>query len=109
MLSLNQNIIVTNISEENLFDFKKEAFLERFTLTPSNISAGTVSCTGNKYCGFALVNTKDQALKISKELENELTLPEEIKIHWTGCPNSCGQAYMGAIGLTGKKAKNKRA
>ena len=77
-------------------------------MRPSNISAGTVSCTGNKYCGFALVNTKDQALKISKELENELTLPEEIKIHWTGCPNSCGQAYMGAIGLTGKKAKNEK-
>ena len=107
-LTEDQNIIITNISEENLFDFKKEAFLERFTLTPSNISAGTVSCTGNKYCGFALVNTKDQALKISKELENELTLPEEIKIHWTGCPNSCGQAYMGAIGLTGKKAKNEK-
>ena len=105
-LTEDQNIIITNISEENLFDFKKESFLERFTLKPSNISAGTVSCTGNKYCGFALVNTKDQALKISKELENELTLPEEIKIHWTGCPNSCGQAYMGAIGLTGKKAKN---
>jgi len=107
-LTEDQNIIITNISEENLFDFKKEAFLERYTLRPSNISAGTVSCTGNKYCGFALVNTKDQALKISKELENELTLPEEIKIHWTGCPNSCGQAYMGAIGLTGKKAKNEK-
>ena len=107
-LTEDQNIIITNISEEKLFDFKKEAFLERFTLRPSNISAGTVSCTGNKYCGFALVNTKDQALKISKELENELTLPEEIKIHWTGCPNSCGQAYMGAIGLTGKKAKNEK-
>ena len=107
-LTEDQNIIITNISEEKLFDFKNEACLERFTLRPSNISAGIVSCTGNKYCGFALVNTKDQALKISKELENELTLPEEIKIHWTGCPNSCGQAYMGAIGLTGKKAKNEK-
>ena len=29
-----------------------------------------------------------------------------MKIHWTGCPNSCGQAYMGAVGLTGTKAKN---
>ena len=33
-------------------------------------------------------------------------MPEEVKIHWTGCPNSCGQAYMGAVGLTGTKAKN---
>ena len=33
-------------------------------------------------------------------------MPEEVKIHWTGCPNSCGQGYMGAVGLTGTKAKN---
>ncbi len=33
-------------------------------------------------------------------------LNEELKIHWTGCPNSCGQAYMGAIGLTGTKTKD---
>ena len=107
-LTEDQNIIITNIPEKKLFDFKNESLLEKFSLKPSNISAGTVSCTGNKYCGFALVNTKDQALQISKELENEIKLPEEIKIHWTGCPNSCGQAYMGAIGLTGKKAKNEK-
>ena len=65
-----------------------------------------MSCTGNTYCSFALTNTKDQALKAAKELDEELNLPEEIKVHWTGCPNTCGQAYMGAIGLTGTKAKN---
>ena len=35
----------------------------------------------------------------------ELDLPEELKIHWTGCPNTCGQSYMGAIGLTGTKTR----
>ena len=65
-----------------------------------------MSCTGSTYCSFALTNTKDQALKAAHELDAELNLPEELKIHWTGCPNTCGQAYMGAIGLTGTKAKN---
>ncbi len=107
-LTEDQNIIITNIPENKLFDFKNDSLLDRFPLNPNKISAGIVSCTGNTYCGFALVNTKDQALKIAKELENEITLPEEVKIHWTGCPNSCGQAYMGAIGLTGKKTKNEK-
>jgi len=53
-----------------------------------------------------LTNTKDQALKAATELDKELDLPAHLKIHWTGCPNTCGQAYMGAIGLTGTKAKN---
>ena len=101
-----QNIIIIDIPEEQLFNFKNENLLKKFPLNPNKVSAGTVSCTGNTYCGFALVNTKDQALKISKQLDKDLILPEELKIHWTGCPNSCGQAYMGAIGLTGKKAKD---
>tara|TARA_Y100001968_G_scaffold333816_1_gene399792 strand:+ start:1465 stop:3087 length:1623 start_codon:yes stop_codon:yes gene_type:complete len=105
-LTEDQNIIITGISKSKLIDFKKDNLLKRFPINPNKIAAGTVSCTGNSYCGFALTNTKDQALKISKELDDEIVLPEELKIHWTGCPNSCGQAYMGAIGLTGKKAKD---
>tara|TARA_Y100001968_G_scaffold47480_1_gene37759 strand:- start:860 stop:2482 length:1623 start_codon:yes stop_codon:yes gene_type:complete len=105
-LTEDQNIIIIDIPEEKLFNFKNENLLIKFPLSPNKVSAGTVSCTGNTYCGFALVNTKDQALEMSKELDKELILPEELKIHWTGCPNSCGQAYMGAIGLTGKKAKD---
>ncbi len=105
-LTEDQNLIITNIPDHHIDSFKADPLLKIFPLNPKAISAGTVSCTGNTYCSFALTNTKDQALKISKELDSELDLPEEIKIHWTGCPNSCGQAYMGAIGLTGTKARN---
>ncbi len=106
-LTEDQNIIFVDIESKNINGFKKDPMLKRFPIEPSPIAAGTVSCTGSKYCSFALTNTKDAALKISKELDNEIQLTNELKIHWTGCPNSCGQAYMGAIGLTGKKAKNK--
>ncbi len=105
-LTEDQNIIMINIPDEKIERLKLDPLLQSFPLNPNPIAAGTVSCTGNTYCSFALTNTKDQALKISKELDSEIHLPEELKIHWTGCPNSCGQAYMGAIGLTGTKAKN---
>lgn len=29
----------------------------------------------------------------------------QVRIHWTGCPNSCGQAQVGDIGLIGSPAK----
>ena len=105
-LTEDQNIILTGLTHEKVKEFKADSLLEQFALEPGNISAGTVSCTGNTYCSFALTNTKDQALKAARELDKELKLPDEIKIHWTGCPNTCGQAYMGAIGLTGTKAKD---
>ena len=32
-----------------------------------------------------------------------------MRIHWTGCPNSCGQAQAGDIGLMGGPAKKMNA
>ncbi|WP_320675826.1 ferredoxin--nitrite reductase [Prochlorococcus sp. MIT 1300] len=107
-LTEDQNIIFIGIQKASLEKFKENHLLKRFPLAPQAIAAGTVSCTGNTYCSFALTNTKDVAFKVSSQLDKELELPKEVKIHWTGCPNSCGQAYMGGIGLTGTKAKNKQ-
>jgi ferredoxin-nitrite reductase len=28
-----------------------------------------------------------------------------VRSHWTGCPNACGQPYLGQIGLMGAKAR----
>ncbi len=105
-LTEDQNVIIVGLPDDRIDAFRADPLLERFPLEPGSIAAGTVSCTGNTYCGFALTNTKDQALAAAEQLDRELNLPEELKIHWTGCPNTCGQAYMGAIGLTGTKAKN---
>ena len=104
-LTEDQNVIVVGLASTKLESFRADPLLQRFSLEPGSFAAGTVSCTGNTYCSFALTNTKDQAIKMARELDEELKLPEELKVHWTGCPNSCGQAYMGAIGLTGTKSR----
>jgi len=68
-------------------------------------SAEAVSCTGNAYCSFALIPTKGVAQQVLEELEQRIELPEAVRMHWTGCPNACGQPYMGQIGLMGAKAR----
>ena len=40
-----------------------------------------------------------------KDLESELELTRPIRIHWTGCPNSCGQPQVADIGLMGTKTR----
>ena len=42
---------------------------------------------------------------LEEELERRLELPHPLRSHWTGCPNACGQPYMGQIGLMGAKAR----
>jgi ferredoxin-nitrite reductase len=64
-----------------------------------------VSCTGAQFCNFALVETKNRALALAKELDSELYCPNPVRIHWTGCPNSCGQPQVADIGLMGTKTR----
>jgi ferredoxin-nitrite reductase len=52
-----------------------------------------------------LVETKNRALATIKELEAELNLARPVRIHWTGCPNSCGQPQVADIGLMGTKVR----
>ena len=66
---------------------------------------GLVSCTGAQFCGLALIETKNRAQAVLTKLEHELNIPAMVRIHWTGCPNSCGQAQVGDIGLMGAPAK----
>ncbi|MFM6151884.1 MAG: ferredoxin--nitrite reductase, partial [Sphaerospermopsis kisseleviana] len=62
-------------------------------------------CTGAQFCNFALIETKNRAIAMSKALERELILSQPVRIHWTGCPNSCGQPQVADIGLMGTKVR----
>ena len=104
-LTLEQNAIIPNISEENLELFLSEPLLQKFTVTPKPLERALVSCTGAQFCNFALVETKNQALALTKKLEAELQISHPVRIHWTGCPNSCGQPQVADIGLMGTKVR----
>lgn len=103
--TVEQNLIIPNIPDTRMEAFLKEPLLERFSVDPENLMRGLVSCTGSQFCGFALIETKNRALAFVKALEAELTLPQPIRIHWTGCPNSCGQPQVADIGLMGTKGR----
>lgn len=66
----------------------------RFKITPGNLSRGLVSCTGAQFCGVAIIETKNRAKAMIEKLEEQLDVPEPVRIHWTGCPNSCGQVQL---------------
>ena len=44
-----------------------------------------------QYCGLAVIETKNRAMAMVEKLEQQLDMPKKVRIHWTGCPNSCGQ------------------
>ena len=104
-LTVEQNVIIPNIANENIETFLSEPLLEQFTISPSTLTRSVISCTGARYCNFALIETKQRALKLAQELDSELDIPNRVRLHWTGCPNSCGQPQAGDIGLMGTKVR----
>ncbi|MBW4555193.1 MAG: ferredoxin--nitrite reductase [Trichormus sp. ATA11-4-KO1] len=104
-LTVEQNVIIPNIPDSRLETFLTESLLNRFSINPDILTRSLVSCTGAQFCNFALIETKNRALEMVKALESELTLTQPVRIHWTGCPNSCGQPQVADIGLMGTKAR----
>jgi ferredoxin-nitrite reductase len=104
-LTVEQNAIVPNVPDSRLEAFLAEPLLERFSTNPDPLTRALVSCTGSQFCNFALIETKNRALAMIKELEAELSLTHPVRIHWTGCPNSCGQPQVADIGLMGTKVR----
>ncbi len=104
-LTVEENVIIPNIPDSRLEAFLAEPLLQRFSINPDTLTRGLVSCTGAQFCNFAMIETKNRALAMIKALEAELSLTQGVRIHWTGCPNSCGQPQVADIGLMGTKAR----
>jgi len=111
-LTVEQNIIFPNVDEDKLDDLLAEPALgsdSRLKVDAGLIMGNLVSCTGAQFCGLALIETKNNAEEITKELEELVVVDRPIRIHWTGCPNSCGQAQAGDIGIMGAPARKENA
>ena len=104
-LTVEQNVIIPNIAAENMPTLLSEPLLAKFTPNPTPLQRALVSCTGAQFCNFALIETKNKAVDLISQLDAELNIPRGVRMHWTGCPNSCGQPQVADIGLMGTKAR----
>jgi ferredoxin-nitrite reductase len=104
-LTVEENVIIPNVPESRIESLVKEPLLERFSIDPAPLTRALVSCTGSNFCNFALIETKSRSVAMIKELEAELSIPKPVRIHWTGCPNSCAQPQVADIGFMGTKVR----
>ncbi|WP_287131106.1 ferredoxin--nitrite reductase [Candidatus Cyanaurora vandensis] len=104
-LTVEQSLLIPHVHFRDLRAMLAEPLLTAFSPAPNPLLRGLVSCTGAQFCNLALIETKERALKLAHILAEELDVPQPVRIHWSGCPNSCGQPQLGDIGLIGTKTK----
>lgn len=113
-LTVEQNVIIPNVSSNIVEELLREPFLNHggeyggITPFPGHVMHGLVACTGSQYCGLAVVETKANARLLAEAVEASMDLHREVRMHWTGCPNSCGQVQVADIGFMGTKSKDPR-
>jgi ferredoxin-nitrite reductase len=103
--TVEQNAIIPHVADAKLPTLLTEPALEKFQVNPGNLSRTVVSCTGAQFCNFAMIETKQYAVSVIDAVEAKVDVPKPVRIHWTGCPNSCGQPQVADIGLMGVKMR----
>jgi sulfite reductase (ferredoxin) len=102
-----QNFILPHVPQANLESVLNGLKAIGLTVEATNFWRGTVACTGTEFCKLAITETKGFARWLVEELEGRLPgFDQQLSIHVTGCPNSCGQHWIADIGLEGKKIKH---
>jgi sulfite reductase (ferredoxin) len=104
--TLMQNLLLINIPESRVSSVVRDLVANGLPVETTSFVRGTVACTGSEFCKLALTETKSFARWLTEQLDERFPgYQEDIKIHITGCPNSCGQHWIADIGIEGKKIK----
>ncbi len=104
-LTTAQNVIVPNVADDRLTALLAEPLLLDLPHDPPGALRGLVACTGIDYCHFALIETKEIALRTARQLAERLPPERRVSIHWSGCPAGCGNHSAADIGLLGKNVR----
>lgn len=105
-LTNKQNLIIPNVPEANLPAIKAELDALGMVYEPSNFRRGCISCTGIEFCNLAVAETKNRMMEMVGQLEETSSwYKDKIRVHFSGCPSSCGQHQIAEIGFRGARTK----
>ena len=101
-----QNLIIINVPKAKAATLARELEAVGLPVSGSPFKRGAIACTGTEFCKLAITETKGFTRWLVEELEGRIPgFDQPLKLHVTGCPNSCGQHWIADIGLEGRKIR----
>jgi len=105
--TVSQNLLIIDVPKAKANELAGELGQIGLHVEGSMFWRGAVACTGTEFCKLAITETKGFTRWLVDEMEERLPqFDQQLKLHVTGCPNSCGQHWIADIGLEGKKIKH---
>jgi ferredoxin-nitrite reductase len=109
-IGTDQNFILSGVPEDKVSDLLAEPLMKLYSPYPGPFERGVVACTGSEFCRFAVVETKERAVKWARSLDAALSTAGGngggsdagvIRMHFSGCSASCAQPQIADIGFRG--------
>jgi sulfite reductase (ferredoxin) len=106
-LTVMQNLLFLNVPNQRAGELARELQQIGLRVEASAFWRGGIACTGTEFCKLAITETKGFLRWLVDELDERLPqFDQQLRLHVTGCPNSCGQHWIADLGLEGKKVKH---
>ncbi len=74
----------------------------------NRLRGSSIGCTGEPFCNYAVTETKYRLKQLVEHLEATFgSEVEGLRLQLDGCPHSCGQHWLGDIGIQGTTARER--
>ena len=105
--TVGQNLMLVNIDTARAAECAAALGRHGIRVEASQFWRGAIACTGTEFCKLAITETKGFTRWVVDELEERVpAFDQQLRLHVTGCPNSCGQHWIADLGIEGKKIKH---
>ncbi|AYN24652.1 assimilatory sulfite reductase (NADPH) hemoprotein subunit [Buchnera aphidicola] len=105
-LTANQNIVISEISDENKKEIEEIAISHGLIKKTSPLRENSMACVSFPTCPLAMAEAERMLSFFITQVENIMLKygveKEIIILRISGCPNGCGRSLLAEIGLIGK-------
>ncbi|MDR1860113.1 MAG: sulfurtransferase TusA family protein [Bacteroidales bacterium] len=110
--TVSQNILLRNIPEAALYDLYLMLIAIHPDVDRPRILLAPVACAGADTCRLGICRARGASAALKKALRqlpaDTLDSLSDLRINFSGCPNSCGRHQSANLGFCGKAARNSR-
>jgi sulfite reductase beta subunit-like hemoprotein/nitrite reductase/ring-hydroxylating ferredoxin subunit len=102
-VSRDQNIVLRNVEVGGVVEIRERLMERGLFLLGEAHRAQIRACTGSAVCALGVTTAPEAGQSLLESAS--LARNSSLRVHISGCPNSCAQHQIGDIGLSGSKVK----
>jgi sulfite reductase beta subunit-like hemoprotein len=102
-LTRNQNLMFRDVPVSLVADLRRAVATIGLALEGADGASDVRACTGSAVCALAITASPDTGRRLLGSAGLERNAP--LRVHVSGCPNSCAQHQASDIGLAGGKVR----